>query len=83
MSVLKKEILELKAKLADAKNQVEELEMKSDAQVMVIRDKIDPYSNPDEMDLKSARVALNELIKIQEEYIRNKKLIKELEDDLG
>ena len=57
--------------------------MKSDAQIMVIRDKVDPYSNLDEMDLKSARVALNELISIQENYIKTKKLIKEMESDLG
>lgn len=83
MSVFRKEILELKARLADAKKQIEEFEMKSDAQIMVIRDKVDPYSNLDEMDLKSARVALNELISIQENYIKTKKLIKEMESDLG
>lgn len=83
MSILRQEIQLLKARIASHKQQIEELKIRGDNNVILVRQKTDPFYELNEIDTRGALAALNELNKIRNDYMRLKSELDEMEKDLG
>jgi len=83
MSLLKAQILNLKARLADSKKRLKETEVKAEAHQVAVQQKMDPYTDFPDLDLEAVLVSVQELISLQKQYHELAKDIREMEDDLG
>lgn len=82
MSQFKNQILLLRARIADGKKRLKELEAKAEAHRILISQKMDPYSDLSELELDSVLVSVQELLRIQGSYSEIRDQVKEMENDL-
>lgn len=83
MSILKDQILILKARLADARKRLKDLDLKADAHLVSVQQKMSPYNELPDLDLDAVLVSVQELKHIQDEYKELASKIKEMESDLN
>lgn len=83
MSILKDQILILKARLADARKRLRDLDLKADAHLVSVQQKMSPYNELPDLDLDAVLVSVQELKHIQDEYKELAAKIKEMESDLN
>jgi len=83
MSLLRTQILNVKARLADAKKRLKEIEVKAEVHQVAVQQKMDPYTDFPDLDLEAVLVSVQELISLQKQHCDLKKDIREMEDDLG
>lgn len=72
----------MKGRLADTEQQLENIELEADNLVLTVRQKIDPLLNLEEMDIKRAHNAMNNLAALRAEYDAKTELKAKLEDRL-
>lgn len=78
------ERLLLKARLADAKKRLKEMELKADAYTSIIRDIIDPYAGDyTDFDMDKAVVIIHDFHKLWTEAKELKAQIERMEKDLN
>lgn len=72
----------IKGRLSDINQQLEELELQADNLVLTIRQKIDPLLDFNEMDIRRAHRAMNDLAALDAEAKAKRELKAKLEDRL-
>ena len=72
----------MKGRLADVKQQLENIELEADNLVLTVRQKIDPLLNFEEMDIRRAHNAMNNLAALDVEAKAKRELKAKLEDRL-
>jgi hypothetical protein len=82
MSQFKNQILMLRARIADGKKRLKDLELRAEAHRISVQQKMDPYSDLKELELDSVRVSVEELLRLQNSYIEIADQITEMENDL-
>ncbi|MEJ5227205.1 hypothetical protein [Thermodesulfovibrio sp.] len=81
--MIKNEILLIKAKIADKKKCLKELELKADNCIITIRNLIDPYVEDfTTLKIENARTAMEDLYKLYLEAKTLKEQIKRLESEI-
>ncbi|MCA0447645.1 MAG: hypothetical protein LCH54_15595 [Bacteroidetes bacterium] len=83
MSILRDQIYILKARLADARKLLKNLDLKADAHLVSVQQKMSPYNELQDLDLDAVLVSVQELKNIQDEYKELASKIKEMESDLN
>ncbi len=81
---LGKDILLIKARIADKKKQREENTRRADSYIIILRDIFDPYSDDfTKMDLERAAVIVNDFNRLQKETMDLDAQIARMERDLN
>lgn len=84
MSDLGKEILLCRARLADKKKRLEEMELRADSYIGIIRDIIDPYAGDfTGFDMDKAMLIMTDFHKIWKEARELKSTVEKMERDLN
>ncbi len=84
MSNMGKEILLIKARLADKKRMLEEMKMRADSYIILLRDIIDPYTEDfTSMDMDRAMITMRDFTRLWNEAKDLKAQIARLERDLN
>lgn len=83
MSSLQQQILIAKGRINDNSKRLKDLEAKGDARIILIKQVLDEYADLDELELTAARMAMVELIELQEEYITIKRETTRLQKEIS
>jgi hypothetical protein len=72
-----------RARLADIKRQLEEIELRADSQIIVIRQQVDPFLDLSEMDVRRAQLAMNDLVELAEKHRDLSQKAKQLDEAIN
>jgi len=78
------EVLTLKARIADLKEQLKDKNLQADSNIRALRELISPYTDDfTKLALRQASATLKSLIKLQDEAKELREKISKLEDELN
>lgn len=78
------EVMLLKAKLAAKKQEFEQLKLKADNYIILLRNLLDPYEDDfTELELERAEIAMDDFYKLFKEAVALKNQIAKMEKDLN
>ncbi|HOW51765.1 MAG TPA: hypothetical protein PLV42_06950 [bacterium] len=80
---MNEERMQLKGQLATEREKKRTLELRAQSHIIVIRNKISPFINVDELDTDTAQVSMNELDETVKELRAVNEKIKKLEEALN